>query len=170
MQPETTYDLHPAGQFEGTIVDHGISEAKTGTPQVFLKIESSKGGRTIYAYLALTDNAVEFTVIKLRNAGFTGSSFAELEDGSLLKGNVIDYKVEHEVYNGQTRAKVGWIGDPNGGAKRSVEAAQNARRFDAALRANPALAQPATSRTSQPAIPPGPAPAADLADAGDIPF
>jgi len=169
MQPETsTTSLHPEGWHEGTIVDHGISQTGTGNPQVCLKIESQRDGRTIWAYLPLTEKAVEYTVIKLRNAGFAGGSFADLEDGTALRGNVIEYKVEHETYNGQTRAKVGWIADPNGGMSRSPAAAANARRFDAALRANPPMANPATSGLHTPAAPASDAFGGD--ETGEVPF
>ena len=134
-------DMHPAGKgFRGTITDHGFSEAKSGSDQLFLVIRNNETDRLITKYLALTDAAIEWTVKQLRRAGYSGFSLSDLADGQRLVGNEVAYDVEHEINpaTGATVAKVGWINDPNRvGIQRSQNAATNAARFDAVLKKFP---------------------------------
>jgi hypothetical protein len=153
---------HPTGWFEGEVTGHGFIEASTGTPQVFVGLRSDEG-HEITAFLALTEAAVEHTVKKLRACGFKGFDFAQIEDGTLLVGNKVRYQVQDNEYNGQVRRQVGWINDPNSSPfERSQTAAQNARRFNDLLRANP----PESTKPASTSPPPPPAPVLP----GDIPF
>ena len=49
--------MHPAGRYEAEILDHGLSTAKTGTPQVAVKFQTDEG--TITGWFAMSDKAAE---------------------------------------------------------------------------------------------------------------
>jgi hypothetical protein len=161
MPPEDK-NIHPAGKgFRGVVTDHGFSEAGTGADQVFVTIQNSNTPeRSITAFLAMTDKAIKWTVKKLRACGFTGYDFTDLADGKLLVGHEVIYEVEHDVFEGETKAKVGWINNPDDrGFERSESAKQNAARFNDVLKQNP----PQNTAMQEPAASPA------LAD-GDCPF
>jgi len=154
-------ELHPEGRFFGNITDHGFSESKNGADQIFLSIENEdNAAHTITTFLSMNGEvseaakgrdpdakpAVHYTVISLRNAGFTGFDFGELEDGTLLKDNRIGYVIEHETWEGTVRDKVKWINDPNrSGIKRSENAKANATRLNSFLKQNPPTVSPSTA-------------------------
>ena len=155
-------ELHPEGKgFRGIITDHGIIEAKSGTPQVFVKIQNSdEPSHNATAFMALTDKAVEWTVKKLRGCGYTGFDFQELGDGTLLAGNQVLYQVEHEAGpDGVIRDKVGWINDPNSSGLQSSDAAvANSARFNEILKQFPPENKPQTPAGSPPPVPAGSVP------------
>jgi len=138
------HELHPAGRFLGTITDHGFSDTKAGSDQLFMNIENEDNpDNRIIAFLALTDAAIKWTISKLRAAGYRGYHFGDLADGKLLRGNRISYTVKHEEYDGKTSAKVGWINNPEDSAiKRSETAKANSARFDDQLKAMPPTPEP----------------------------
>jgi len=147
------HDLHPAGKgFLGTITDHGFSESKDGASQVFLTIQNDDNPQHIITkFLSMSEKAIEWTVKQLRRAGFTGYDFTDLADGQLLVGNQVRYEVEHEEWDGEIRAKVGWINDPDRvGIQRSDSAASNAKRFNAVLKQHPPEKKATTVQTPQP--------------------
>jgi len=126
-------DMHPEGNFSAEVVDHGFSQAKTGTIQLWIAFETEHG--TITSFLPLTDAAVEGSLRKLVAAGYTGTNLGELADGTMLRGNCCVITVKHEEYQGVTRAKVSWI-NPEGwvpGPQRDETAAANASRFNGLL-------------------------------------
>ncbi|HET9087160.1 MAG TPA: hypothetical protein VFN53_06545 [Acidobacteriaceae bacterium] len=108
------------GLHRGKILDHGLSKAKSGTDQVFIRFEvvAVKDGsdwhpvdhpkeRTVY--MAVTEKTIKFVADALDALGYTGGSFANLEAQSApaysLVGEQRDFWCKHEVYNGNTNEK-----------------------------------------------------------------
>ena len=127
--------MHPTGVYNAIIRDHGITQSNGGTIQVCVKFETECG--MITGWFAMTDRAAEYTVQKINNMGFRGESLSELNDGACLVGNKCQITVDHEEYQGEQQAKVGWVNEEGYTGKeieRSADAAQDARkRFDALL-------------------------------------
>ena len=125
---------HPVGQFEAEVVDHGIVKAGTGTSQLAVKFETAEG--TITGWFPMTEKAIKYTIEKAVNMGFTGSSLAELNDGTCLVGNRCVITVAEEEYKGEMKLRVrfvnpvGWKGFE---IERDDAAAANVRQFDALL-------------------------------------
>jgi hypothetical protein len=162
-------NLHPAGKgFRGVITGHGVSEAKNSNQQIFIHIQNQEtSDQRITAFLSMSETktrtpgmtVIDYTVDKLRRCGWKGYSLADIENGELLVGNEIIYEVDHEVYDGTTRAKVGWINDPEGGIQRAAATQDNISRFEQIAKQNPPQNTPAQEPAASPA----------LAD-GDCPF
>jgi len=157
--------LHPAGRFEATVLDHGLSESKTGTPSVWIKFETEHGHITYFGYL--TDKAAEYAVRALRAAGFEGTDMAEVDDGQCMIGNKCIVVVEHEDYENETRAKVRWVNSLRGprDPAKTQAIAQTVRRFNPLLKAKPAKAHAPAEPPPSSGPPAGPAVADD-----EIPF
>jgi hypothetical protein len=161
--PLENENLHPEGKgFRGTITGHGVSEAKSGAQQIFVQIQNSEvPDQRITAFMSMAEtvtstgrSVIDYTVEKLRRCGWKGFSLSEIEAGEMLVGNEIIYEVEHEVFEGKTRAKVGWINDPAGGIQRANATAENISRFEEIAKQNPPENKPTTGQ-------PAGAPAAD---------
>lgn len=146
-------NIHPAGTFRAEVVDHGFSESKGGTPQLFVNFKTEYG--ILFAFFALTDKSAEHTMKKIRAMGYAGDDLAELEDGTKLRGNFCMVEVTHEEYNGATKARVGWVNEDgwSPGAKRSETAAHNVSRFNALLKKTPKIAKAAASGKDDEEIP-----------------
>lgn len=131
MPPEIT--LHPEGNFPAEVTDHGFSQARTGTVQLWITFETEAG--RITAYLPLTDAAADGSLRKLAATGYTGTNLSELADGSVLRGKCCVITVRHSEYQGRISAKVEWI-NPDGwtpGPMRDDTAAANASKFNGLL-------------------------------------
>lgn len=128
--------LHPEGQFPAFIRDHGLSTSSTGNPQLWVKFETEHG--TINGWFAMTDRAIQYTVEKVRNMGFDGHNFADLnKEPAILAGKEVTITVSNEEYKGKIRAKVQFVDSPDsdgGKPKKDDDAAKAASRFDALLR------------------------------------
>lgn len=121
--------FYEQGRYICRITDHGLSESsKKGTPFVFIKVRpisylapgthepesvSQSFERTINKYL--TDKTVENVARDLRNIGFDGDSFAQLDRGNdnavNLTGQDVECYCEIETFtdqNGQTKEKETW--------------------------------------------------------------
>lgn len=130
-------EMHPAGYFRAEILDHGFSESTGGTPQFSVQFQTEHG--QMRGFFALSDNAIEHTIKKIRAMGYAGDDLADLEDGSVLRGAFCIIQVTHDTYNGTVSPKVGWV-NPDGwqpGIKKSATAAANAKRFNALLKRVP---------------------------------
>lgn len=97
------------GEFAAQVVEANLTVAQTGTEQVavrFRLLEGPDEGSTIVEFFALTDNALAYTVEKLRTCGW-GDDLGELS-------GMIDTKVrlviKHEdSRDGKTRARVQFV-------------------------------------------------------------
>ena len=128
------YSIHPAGQFEATISNHGYSMTSTGTHQFWVQFETKAG--SLRGFFFLSDKAIEHTIAKIRAMGYDGDNLEELADGTRLAGLMCLVTVEHDNYNGKTSAKVSFV-DAWGtqrGAKRDNEVAAKVKMFNALLK------------------------------------
>lgn len=109
------------GKHKVVIVDHGFSEANTGTTQLYVVFSNAHQEEiTWYSTMGkrrdgtFSDKGVEFFVKDCRTMGFDphdhGWDFAKLGDGRVsLVGNQVQIVVEDEEYNGKTNRRVKWI-------------------------------------------------------------
>jgi len=129
-------EMHPIGTFDNTkIIDHGFDESsKKGTLFLWIKFQTEAG--TITGRFYMTDGAVEHTLEKIANAGFTGDSLLELKDGQVLVGNLCQITVDHEDVDGRVVPKVGWVNEnfATAGPSHNEKAAANVKQFDALWR------------------------------------
>jgi len=128
--------LHPEGVYDAEVIDHGLTETRnTGTPQVAVRFRTDHG--EITGYFFLTDRAIEHTVEKLHAMGFRGRSFAELNN-NVLVGNRCSITVQHEEYQGRTKARIAFVNEEGYEAqaeiRKSEAVARTASQFDALLR------------------------------------
>lgn len=125
-------ELHPIGTFNDVeILDHGFDESpEKNTPFFWVSYKTEIGNLTGRFYL--TDRTVEYTIQKIEAMGFNGDSLAELADGTALAGNLCQITVEHETYEGNTRARVGFVNPNNStiGPTHNEKAAANVKQFD----------------------------------------
>ena len=107
-----------------TVRDWGFAFAKNkGTPYmwidfVFDNIQGPKGEELdIRAFLYITDGTLEYFLAKLRNLGWKGTNFTELDKSAPgyydLTGAKGALTVDIETWEGKPMAKVNYINDPN---------------------------------------------------------
>jgi hypothetical protein len=110
------------GRYVVQIVDQALGEAQTGTPQFILKFtvlervhddgdtEAVRNYDRTY-YKAITERTIEYLSQDLKNLGFTGTSFRDLDPSSPTFCNLVGRRVEmycsHEARNGETQEKWG---------------------------------------------------------------
>lgn len=101
--------MTPAGIYTASIKAWGLSEAKTGTPQVFFKFEFQSEGkvyeRTIFR--AMTEAAADYTIGDLRALGYPLDTFDELDPSHpkahSFAGQEVAVECIHGNYNGRER-------------------------------------------------------------------
>lgn len=171
------------------IVDHGLSEAKTGTHQLFVKFkvlgrvnasdpEKYDADEQQYErimYQAITAKSVEIALDKLEALGFTGTAWSEFDranpDSQDLVGNSIKMYCKHETYNGEQKER--WDISRGGGNRMDAEATSKLDSlFGKELRAR-TQAKPKQPAPNPPPIDSPEATAdavTETAAGGDIPF
>lgn len=117
-----------------TAAEWGI--AGTGAEQIGVEFEILEGdfiGERIswYGFFA-TDKQTQFTIKALRAAGWQGDDLAELSSIDGSTDCVIE--VEHEEYDGETRAKVKFVNKPGGIAMKTVMTPEQRRAFAARMK------------------------------------
>jgi hypothetical protein len=177
------------GEYWCEIVDHGLSPAKTGTPQIFVKVkvlgrvnaadpkqydaDERQHERTMYQ--AVTTSTVEFVLDKLEAIGFTGVAWSEFDranpNSQDLVGNSIKMYCKHESYNDELKER--WDISRGGGNRMDAEATSKLDSlFGKELRAR-TQAKPKQPAPDPPPIDSPKATAdaeAETAVGGDIPF
>lgn len=106
---------------EGTVraraIDGELGFTKAGKPQVAITFEILEGedsGRNITWYGYFTEATKERTIESLRYCGWKGD---DLSDLSSINGEAeVSLVIEHDEYEGKTRAKVQWV-NSGGGAR-----------------------------------------------------
>lgn len=130
------------GPYLAEIIDQGLSQSGTGNPQIFLRIrvlESTDVNpitveqyeRTIY--WTLTEKTIEFTLDKLAQLGFKGTSFRQIDPlhqgHHSFIGQQIDAYCKVETYQGKEREK--WdLSFGGGGAPEPLDDSET-RKLDA---------------------------------------
>jgi hypothetical protein len=106
-----------------------FAETKKGDEQIVLGFEivdparPDDVGMHISYFGTFGPNSIDFTVDAIRACGWTGDDVSEVpalaEAGQLA--TEVRLKIEHEVYEGKTRAKVKFVNKVGGGAKIKLE-------------------------------------------------
>jgi hypothetical protein len=161
-------------------VQFGRSKVK-GTLQAAVMFaildEGSYRGRRLRWMGYFTDDSVDRTIEALRLCGFKGDELSELPRQKL--DQEVSITVEHEEYDGKTRAKVAWVNAAGGGMKmanplNATELRQFSAKYKAKVRSKPAVDGPKAAPPSVAAPASASAPAADPGeppeDKGDDPW
>ena len=135
--------------YRGTIMSHALAESKKShTPSVKLHIrldydldkqQPVVDGRVLYADLWLSDNAVDRTAETLRDIGYEGYDFEDL-NGTCLEGYQVEITTDFEEYNGKSYEKVSFVNPVGHYASRGIKpvadgiAKNISRKYSAALR------------------------------------
>lgn len=107
-------ELIPVGKYKARAKSWDLGTTDTGKEQIavlFDLLSPGYEGRSIPWYGYFTDAALQFTVETMRACGWRGIDLDSL-DG--LDANEVNLTIEHDTYNGVTRARVKWVN--NGGA------------------------------------------------------
>jgi len=126
-------DLHPAGTFPATILDHGFGTKKNGKGYYWTKFSTGNGESEIVGFFSLTDAAAPYTVDKIKAMGYDGRNMLDLADGTLLRDAECVIVVDHnEGSDGKVRAEVGWVykAGSSGGLQHNEDAAANASQYN----------------------------------------
>ena len=109
-------NIFPAGKYLTRAKEWAIAEGKSA-PQAFISFEEvAELGRPPAYYGSFSDAALPFTMKALRACGWAGSDLSELEHAQCgMDSNQVEIVVDHEVYEGVTRAKVKWVNAPGAG-------------------------------------------------------
>jgi len=116
--PEGYYNAvaaESANEHGSTAYAH-LCESKNGKKQVAVRFQILDGayaGRTITWYGFFTTKTWERTTESLRYCGFRGNDILDVERQELRQP--VSLTVEHDTYDGKTRAKVAWVNAQGGG-------------------------------------------------------
>lgn len=137
-----------------TIMSHGLAKSSVkGTPSVKLHLSAEKNldtgdaveGKIFYADLWMSEKTVDRTVETLRNIGYEGNSFEDM-NGNCLEGTKVEIVTDFEDYQTQdgewkTSEKVKYVNPVGSYGGRGVKPIDNkdahdiARQYDSVLRA-----------------------------------
>lgn len=96
-------DLHEEGRFRATALEGDYGRAQTGTEQVAVLFKLETGAQlTWYGYLS--ENAADRTLESLVHCGV--SDLATLAD---LGSKDVEVVVQHDTYEGKTRARIAFV-------------------------------------------------------------
>lgn len=130
MIPAGTYSAHA---ILGVLSESGLKK----TPQVVVDFEITTAefaGEKITWYGFLTDKTTERTGESLRLAGYDGDDLEKLKDFDWTNAPNVELEIEHELYEGQTTAKVKWVNAP-GGMRAAPLSADKAKIVSSKMRA-----------------------------------
>jgi hypothetical protein len=169
-------DLIPAGAYAAVGIpvqtEQGAAWAQFGKSQnkgtlqvyvAFAVLDGPYAGRRLGWFGYFTDNTVERTIESLRLCGLKGDDLAAAVTGPL--DQEVQLVVEHETYDGKTRAKVVWVNAPGGGAFRMANPMNTGdlRKFAASMKAKMrGKPEVAGARREAPAVTAPPAPSEAL--------
>ena len=110
----TDEPLTPEGDYPVVAVKHSIGYAGTKNEQIGVRLRVVNGplkGKFLLWYGSFSDKAVEFTIKALRALGFAGNDVADQAawDAMYARGDEATAVVQHDTYQGKTKAKVAWI-------------------------------------------------------------
>lgn len=142
-------DIHPVGTFNDCeILDHGFAESGQKKSLYFwikVRTPESETYGNVFGNFYLTGAAAEQTIDKIVAMGYDGDDLQELADGTRLRGSIVQITVEHDTYNDNDRARIGFV-NPNNttiGPTHDEKAAANAKAFNALLKSRKPAARPA---------------------------
>ena len=158
-------ELLPAGTYRAHAGERVLGSTAKGIPQVAVQCvidQPGFEGQSITYYGFFSDTAYEYAVKSLRAMGWEGDDLADLSTVGKKPFSIV---VEHEEYDGKTRAKVVFV-NGDGVAMKNVMGTEEVKAFAASMRSRIAALAP-TVRATPKAQPPK----ADhrSATAGDVP-
>jgi len=128
--PHGQRDLHPEGFFDATVEKAVWRQTSKGTPELSLWAKTEHG--IVFPSLYFSDKAAAGSVEKVQKSlGYTGSNLAELDNGCLV-GVEVRLAINHDTYEGKTRAKANIL-LPRKEQVSDESAAANVSRFNALL-------------------------------------
>lgn len=120
------------GTYKARGMDAALSTTKSGREQVGVRFELvDHPGETIIWYGYFTDGTFERTIKSLRACGWRGDDLSDLSGIGAMEVQIV---VEHEEYNGKTRAKVRWVNGAGSGGIPNQLAADKAKSFAERMR------------------------------------
>jgi hypothetical protein len=121
-----------AGRYRAKAVQAALGETSTGKPQVGIEFELlDHPGQTINYFGYFTDETFSRTVESLRACGWSSDDLSDLTG---IDTNEVSLVVEHEEYDGKTRAKVRWVNRTGGLALKAQMPADKAKAFGAQMK------------------------------------
>ncbi len=163
-------DLIAQGKYQGRAKEWKLGETSTGKEQVAVEFEF-RAGEQVHNLLwfgFFTDAALETTLKALRACGWKGTDVLELDTPQAdLSANEVTLVVEHEVYEGVTRARIRWVNGSSGVGVVNALPAEKRANFAQRMKASILAAEQGKPKASPPTPAPG---AAKPAASGDIPF
>ena len=123
------------GTYKAKPISHDMSYTKAGDEMIGVALEitapESCQGQFITWYGTFGEKALRFTKEALRNMGFVGNNLAEMQ-----LDQEVQITVEHDEWDGKTRAKVRWVNSLNGRANiKDPMAPKAVRQFAAEMKA-----------------------------------
>lgn len=160
---------------QGTYKARGVSGALgmtgTGKEQVAIELEILEGepkGQRVTWHGYFTDATFDRTIESLRLLGWQGTDLSDLSGVGL---NEVSIVIEHEQYDGKTRARVQWINAVGGIALKERLDPGQAAAFAARMKGKILALGQAAANTPTPHDPPrGVGVGGPMNDSGDIPF
>lgn len=126
-------NLIKPGKYIAKVVEYGIPETKEGaSPSIALtfefEVEGVRKQLTYYGYL--TSAAAEYTLKNLITAGFKHDRPSMLCKPNAFIDKEVQIVVEHETYEGKTRAKIRWINELGAAKWKPLTPEVAAKNFD----------------------------------------
>lgn len=160
--------MHPEGKFRAKSRKAEVMEGRSAE-QIGIEFEvlegETKSQRLAY-YGSFSEAALEITIKAMRTAGWLGDDVTDLSSMSRPEVPTVELVVEHETFEGKTRAKVKWVN--SGGGLAVKNPLDQAKRAGLAARMRAAVAAVDQDLRSSGAVPTTNGSGAK--PAGDIPF
>ncbi len=141
-------NLIPPGRYAARAVDAELGLTKASTEQIGIGFEILQEGEYqgwhITGFFSFSDAAVDYTMEKMRNAGWQGDDVAALESLSPSQTDC-SIVIKHEEYEGKVSAKVAFVN--NGGKVKMAAPLEGGQRQSFAARMR---GKAIASRQSQP--------------------
>lgn len=155
-------ELHETGRFRARAVEGAWGHTSNGVVQVAVQFQLETGAKLTW-YGFMTEKTEERTMNSLIACGVS-----DLESLTGLGSDEVEVTVEHDTYNGNTRAKIAWVNrlGEGGVALKNKATPQEAKSFLSKHKGNFLKLQKATG--AAPPKPAGKPAAAQQKD--DIPF
>ena len=105
-----------AGKYKARAAKGELSESGTKkTPCIAVEFQLLDTGEFIWWYGYLTEKTETRTLESLQHAGFAGADIAGDLMAQGLGSRDVELVIEHETYEGKTRARVQWVNSADGG-------------------------------------------------------
>lgn len=162
-------ELIPAGTYRARAIEAQLGKTAKGSEQVGISFAVLTPGfetQRLAYYGQFGEKSLAITVKALRACGWQGLDLSDLRG---IETNEVNLVVEHEEYEGTTRAKVKWVNDVSAGVVKDVLDPTAAKSFAQRMRAAIAgvdAAAPKKNGTPVRGQPPEPPPHTDA----DLPF